>query len=55
MRNKKFSLAELAEAMTVVSLEEQKLYYGGYDDKDCVWRCLAYINSNGQDMVRRRQ
>lgn len=25
MRNKKFSLAELAEAMTVVSLEEQKL------------------------------
>lgn len=49
MRNKKFSLAELAEAMTVVSLEEQKLYYGGYDDKDCVWRCLAYINSNGQD------
>lgn len=27
MRNKKFSLAELAEAMTVVSLEEQKLYY----------------------------
>lgn len=19
------------------------------DDKDCVWRCLAYINSNGQD------
>ena len=35
--------------MTVVSLEEQKLYYGGYDDKDCVWRCLAYINSNGQD------
>lgn len=49
MRNKKFSFAELAETMTVVSLEEQKLYYGGYDDKDCVWRCLAYINSNGQD------
>ena len=30
MRNKKFSLAELAEAMTVVSLEEQKLYSGVY-------------------------
>lgn len=42
-------MTELAETMTVISREEQKLYYGGYDANDCVWRCLAYINSNGKD------
>lgn len=41
------SLAELAKRMPVLSEQMQMTYMGGLDPNDCVWRCIAYMNSCG--------
>lgn len=43
------SLAELAKRMPVLSEYQQMAYVGGYDDHDCWWRCIAYMQTGGQD------
>ena len=43
------SLAELAKRMPVLSECQQMAYVGGYDDRDCWWRCIAYLKSCGTD------
>ena len=46
------SLTELAKRMPVLSECQQMAYVGGYDDHDCWWRCIAYIQSDGKEYTR---
>lgn len=40
----KMSLEQLAQELPSVSLTEQMLLFGGIDpDRDCFWRCMAYL------------
>ena len=43
----KMSLERLAETMKVIPEKEMERYWGLYD-KDCFWRCVAYMLNGGE-------
>ena len=43
------SLAELAKRMPVLSECQQMAYVGGYDDHDCFWACIAWLQNCGEE------
>ena len=45
---KKFSLDELSRCMQILDRVEQNSIWGGLDEHDCMWRCIAYLKSNGE-------
>ena len=40
-------LDEMAETMRIIPISELSFFVGGYDENDCVWHCMAYIEGCG--------
>lgn len=46
---KKLNLDELKRVVPHMSVTEMQMISGGYDDGDCFWRCMAYLQSCGNN------
>jgi len=47
--NTKQSLDVLARTMSVIPMSELGRIIGAYDPYDCMWHCLAYAESSGNN------
>ena len=45
----KISIEELKKQLPVLDRNAEQCIYGGYDENDCWWRCMAYIKSGGSN------